>query len=106
MLDESLHELGNSIDLLLAEEHRRRPGGAPWTLAQRVRHIRVAAGLTHAQLAHIAHVTVSILRNIETRRHRPTQQTLQRLLPALNGLERAVDALTNATPPIDGAHHP
>ena len=82
------------------------PGAETTTLAQRVRHIRAAAGLTRAQLARLAHVTVSTLRNIETHRHRPSQQTLQRLLPALIELERAMDTLTNATPPTDGAHDP
>ncbi len=106
LLDESLHELGNSIDLLLSAAEPRPARRSPVALPHRVRHVRAAADLTLAQLARITHVSIGTLRNIEAKRHRPSPKTLRRLLPALIEMERAMDALTNATPPIDGAHHP
>ena len=109
LLDESLHELVNSLDLFLHAENRSATDAAPHAgtaLAQRLRTVRDAAGLTRAQLACITCLSDSTLRNIETNRHRPTRQTLHRLLPALIELERAQAAQTNATRPIDGAQHP
>ena len=110
LLDESLHELVNMVDILITRDDPRPPHIAPTVLADRMRNIRAAAGLTRTQLARSTHISVSTLRNIERNRHRPSQKTLRRLLPALVELERALDALTApepepATAP-DGAPHP
>ena len=105
LLDESLHELVNLVDLWIAADDPRPSGAAPATLAQRVCYIRAAAGLTRAQLARIAHISVGTLRNVERDRHRPTTHTLRRLLPALIELERALDARTEPTPATKGATH-
>lgn len=97
LLDESLHELVNSLDLFVRKENHSTTDTAPQVgtaLAHRLRTVRDAAGLTRAQLACITSLSDSTLRNIETNRHRPTQQTLRRLLPALIELERAPDART------------
>ena len=104
----------NNLDRLLPTADPRSLSTTPQPLSQRVRHIRTAAGLTRAQLARITHISVGTLRNIERDRHRPTPQTLRRLLPALVELERALDALTAPAPEPepepatapDGAPHP
>ena len=109
LLNESLHELVNFLDLFLHAENRSATDAAPHAataLAHRLRTLRDTAGLTRAQLACITCLSDSTSRNIETNRHRPTQQTLRRLLPALIELERAQDALTDTPHPIDGAQHP
>ena len=105
LLDESLHELGNSLDLFLHAENRSATDAAPHAgaaLAHRLRTIRDAAGLTRAQLARIAHISVGTLRRVELDRHPPSHKTLRRLLPALIDLERALDALTDEP----GVPHP
>ena len=106
LLDESLHELVNMVDILITRDDPRPPRTAPTGLADRVRHIRAAAGLTRTQLARITHISVGTLRNIERNRHRPTPQTLRRLLPALVELERALDALTAPAPEPEPATAP
>lgn len=106
LLDNSLQELVNNLDRLLPTADPRSLSTTPQPLSQRVRHIRTAAGLTRAQLARIAHISVSTLRHIEHDRHPPSHKTLLRLLPALLELERALDALTDAPPPADGVPHP
>lgn len=102
LIDESLRELVNSIDLLLPTADPFSPSATPKPLSQRVRHIRAATGLTCAQLARIAHISVGTLRHIEHDRHPPSHKTLRRLLPALIDLERALDALTDEP----GVPHP
>jgi DNA-binding XRE family transcriptional regulator len=55
----------------------------PTTLPPPAKVFRLACGLTQAQLAERAEVSLGTVRNIETRRHRPHRKTAERIAAAL-----------------------
>jgi transcriptional regulator with XRE-family HTH domain len=66
------------------------------SIPQNLRRLRLAAGLTQAQLAELAEVTDATLSRIERARFAPSQDLLQRLAKAIGATEADLVARQNA----------
>ena len=111
LLDDAPHEFASSLGQLCAEKssHASTHDIPAWpterhALATRARRIREASGLTCAQLAHLTHVAASTIRNLERGRHTASKNTIQRLLPQLQQIERTLRALGTTPCPSNGDH--